>query len=299
MTQREPLRERMRGRWHGVLPELGVPAGFLNGKHQPCPMCGGKDRARYSDHDGVGMYFCSQCGPGDGIALVMKVNGWDFKTAAERVEALIGTVQPRAPKPAADPKRQQRAMRQVWKDAAPIDLVVRRYMASRGIDVGDPPDLRESYDHEMLALLRDTSGKGCQIHRTLLTADGHKADVERPRLFMPGPIAKGAAVRLMEHDDRLGIAEGIETAFSASILHDVPVWAALNATMLRQWEPPEGVKTVVVFGDNDATYTGQAAAYELARRLAGRVANVTVRIPDAPGSDWNDVLQERASRATG
>ena len=45
---------------------------------------------------------------------------------------------------------------------------------------------------------------------------------------MMGTMPTGAAVRLMPHEEMLGIAEGIETALSASILFNVPVWAALD-----------------------------------------------------------------------
>lgn len=285
----------MRGRWHGVLPELGVPSGFLNGKNQPCPLCGGKDRARFDDKDGTGSYFCNQCGAGDGISLVMKINGWQFKEAAQKIEAVIGSVEPSKPKPKADSEKQRQAMRDVWGAARPIGQAVRRYFLNRGIDPGDISALRESANHEMLALVRDPQGNGCQVHRTLLTPDGHKADVEQVRLFMPGQIPKGAAVRLSPSAERLGIAEGIETALSAAILFDVNCWAALNASLLKHWEPPEEAKSIVVFGDHDANCTGQAAAYELARRISSKFA-VSVEIPQRVGVDWNDVLMERARR---
>lgn len=288
---REPLKERMRGRWHGVLPQLGVPVEFLNGKHQPCVFCGGKDRARFDDKEGAGSWICSQCGAGDGIALVMKLNGWDFKTAAEKIEDLIGTVEPRAIKPKVDPELQLAAMRKTWQSATSIGQSVQRYFAARGVGSIEARDLRQT-GNEMIALLRDLTGHGCQIHRTLLTPTGEKADVEQVRLFMPGPIPKGSAVRLMTHDFELGIAEGIETALSAAILFKVPCWAALNAAMLRQWEPPANVTHVAVFGDNDANFTGQAAAYELARRLSAKVG-ISVEIPKAEGADWNDVLRSR------
>lgn len=289
---REPLRDRACGRWHGILPQLGVPAAFLNRKHQPCPLCGGRDRARFDDKDGNGTWICSHCGAGDGVALVMKVNGWDFKKAAEQIETLIGGVEPKAAKPKADTDRQMRAMRQAWKAAAPIGRTVRRYLYGRGIDLADCADLRETSNHEMLALLRDPQGNGCQVHRTLLTPEGKKADVEKVRLFMPGPIQKGSAVRLMAHEGELGIAEGIETALSAAVLFGLPCWAALNATLLRQWEAPATVKRVRVFADNDANCTGQAAAYELARKLADKLT-VSVEVPARADTDWNDILLEK------
>ena len=86
----------------------------------------------------------------------------------------------------------------------------------------------------------------------------------------------------MPHQDMLGIAEGIETALSASILFNVPVWAALTAGLLEEWTPPATVTTVFVFGDNDASSTGQAAAYTLAQRLKAKGLSVFVEIPHRP-----------------
>lgn len=292
--QREPLRERMRGRWHGVLPALGVPSTFLNGKHQPCPLCGGKDRARFDDKEGLGSWICSHCGAGDGVSLVMKINGWDFKMTAERIEAISGDVQARAPKPKEDPKKQLQAIRDMWRRGNPQLRAVRRYLLSRGIDTDYLLNVRE-LGNEMVALVRDANGTPCQLHRTILTPEG-KRDT---RLFMPGPIAKGAAVRLMQCKTVLGIAEGIETALSAAILFDVPCWAALNTSLLKAFEPPEGVKQLYVFGDNDANFAGQAAAYELARRLEPKVS-VIVHIPEEAGCDWNDDLMNHvAARKAG
>jgi putative DNA primase/helicase len=86
----------------------------------------------------------------------------------------------------------------------------------------------------------------------------------------------------------MGIAEGIETALSASVLFNVPVWAAISAPLLKKWRPPPRVEKVIIFGDNDENYTGQEAAYSLARALANDV-EVEVKIPSIPGWDWNDV----------
>ena len=46
--QLEPIKERARGRWQGILPAIGVSSQYLTGKHGPCPMCGGKDRFRWT-----------------------------------------------------------------------------------------------------------------------------------------------------------------------------------------------------------------------------------------------------------
>ena len=59
------------GQWPVILPALGI-ALQPNGKPQPCPTCGGKDRFRFDNQDGRGTWFCNQCGAGDGLNLVEK-----------------------------------------------------------------------------------------------------------------------------------------------------------------------------------------------------------------------------------
>ena len=88
---------------------------------------------------------------------------------------------------------------------------------------------------------------------------------------------KGSAARLMEHRAALGIAEGIETAMSAATLFRLPCWAAINSCGLAAWVPPAGVSEVVVFGDNDPKFGGQAAAYNLAHRLGAKALRCASR----------------------
>ena len=59
---------------------------------------------------------------------------------------------------------------------------------------------------------------------------------------------------------------------------------------LANWTPPEGCTEVAIFGDNDPKFAGQAAAYQLASRLASTGIDVTVHIPRQSGWDWNDEL---------
>lgn len=86
------------------------------------------------------------------------------------------------------------------------------------------------------------------------------------------------------------MAEGIETAISVSKLLGCPVWSALNANGLKSWNPPEGVKRVVICGDNDENLTGQEAAYVLGHRLSREGFEVEMQIPLETGTDWNDVF---------
>src|SRR5258708_3334764 len=90
-SSRPDTLEQARGRWHGILCALGVDEKALSGKHGPCPIsgCGGKDRFRFDDKEGRGTYYCTQCGAGDGIKLVMLSRGVDFKAALKLVEEVI------------------------------------------------------------------------------------------------------------------------------------------------------------------------------------------------------------------
>lgn len=144
----------------------------------------------------------------------------------------------------------------------------------------------------MLALVGVYGQSPVSLHRTFLEPSGRgKAEMASPRKMMPGELPDGVCVALSEWtgSGALGIAEGIETAMAASARFCLPVWSAINATMLAKWLPPEGCDEVVIFGDHDPTYAGHAAAYRLAQRMAVRGLTVSVQIPPIKGEDWADV----------
>jgi len=77
------------GHWPVILPALGI-ALQPNGKPQPCPACGGKDRFRFDNQQGRGTWFCNQCGSGDGLNLVEKALAVTAKEAAVKVAGVLG-----------------------------------------------------------------------------------------------------------------------------------------------------------------------------------------------------------------
>lgn len=292
------------GRWPGILQSLGIDQSFLGKKHGPCPICAGKDRYRFDDKAGRGTWICSHCGSGDGFQLLQKVMGWSFSEAAKQVDRIVGTVQPGLIAPERTEASKLRALNHVWEtsklvvpgdpvwwylnrrlgiETVPSGLRFHpglRYTDQDGVDLGRFP--------AMIARLQYPDGAGASIHRTYLTDGGEKAPVPQPKKIMAGKPLNTAAVRLGGGGTTLGIAEGIETALAASIRFGVPVWAATNAVLLEAWVPPPGVERVLIAGDNDASFTGQAAAFELARRLAQKGLVVDIRIPDRVGKDWAD-----------
>lgn len=291
------LRDVCQGRWRNILPAVGVDSRHLSGKHGPCPMCGGKDRFRFDDKDGRGTWICNSCGAGDGIALAMAINKWDFKEAAERLEELAG----RTPRQAVSRERDQKALRdamnRLWQAAKPVEYgdPVARYLDRRAIALDAyPAALRYVercrfadgvYFPAMLAKVTAPDGTPSTIHRTFLKPDGGKE-----RKLMPGKVEKGSAIRLALAAPIMGIAEGIETALSASIIWNMPVWAAYSAGNLMEWIPPEGVREIYIFADSDRNFAGQSAAYALGHRLSARGFAVHVELPADAGMDWNDVL---------
>jgi putative DNA primase/helicase len=143
-----------------------------------------------------------------------------------------------------------------------------------------------------VADVTDSAGELVTVHVTYLE-HGQKLEARAPRKLL-GPLTgrEGCAVRLMPAGDVLGVAEGIETALSAAAIDGVPVWAAINASLLAKFEPPPGVKTLRIYADRDEA--GLAAACRLMERLQSRV-QLQVRIPTAPANDWNDQLVRRDS----
>lgn len=301
--QRPDVREAATGRWPGILVALGVDAAFLTGKHTACPVCGGKDRFRFDDKDGRGTFFCSNCRAGDGFSLLMNLKGWTFRDAAREVEQIVGAVTAVLPAPTFCDDDKVKTLNRVWREAKPLrdgDEAM-RYLAGRGLHVDLPmsalrlhPGLVYRDGAEVIgrfpalvAMVTGTDGKGVTLHRTYLK-DGGKAAVPSPKKLMPGKPIKGAAIRLHPAGNVLGIAEGIETALAAHQRFGVPVWSCVSAVGIESFIPTQDVRKVIVFGDNDESGTGQAAAWALAKRLIAAGMAVEVKLPERIGTDWAD-----------
>lgn len=295
------LRELARGRWPALLAALGVDERYLRRRNGPCPLCpGGKDRYRFSDHEHAGGWYCSQCGKGDGFELLQRLHGWSFAQAAAEVEQLLPGLPAAAPAPKRDPGV---ALNRVRAQALPAGevLEVVRYLHQRGLTV--PPGLEAHprlayYDDDrrlvghyaaMLGRVRLASGTPVTYHRTYL-AGGQKAPLAKPKKLMsPTRNAKGGAVWLYPAGPVLGIAEGIETAIAAHMLFEIPVWSVLHADGMAGFEVPSGVREIIVFGDADENFVGQAAAFAAAKRFTFQLG-IAVRVELPHAGDWADVL---------
>lgn len=190
----------------------------------------------------------------------------------------------------------RRAAQQLWSDAraaagSPAEL----YLAGRGIKptpalrfhprtpLGPKPFTR--FSPAMIASVTDATGL-IAVHRSFLSRDGRRLTRREPRRAALGRLGSGL-VRLTPAAPRLGLAEGIETALSATSLFDLPCWATLGTERFSRIELPPGVEEIVLFLDHDA---GGKRAEMLAREHLGRHV-VEAHYPPCLGDDWNDVLR--------
>ena len=321
------IHDRIGGNWPAILAQLGVPEQHLSKTNGPCPGCGGKDRYFFSNKFGHGDWFCRKCSPtvngkqrgGDGFALLQLVRGWDFKTARERVleaaglsSIAIGGTGHSAPRPHAQfcapsqtqpPSRVLRLRRETCALHDSEDAV--DYLASRslwpaaaestlrahvGVDYFDLGQKVGRYS-ALIADLRDFDGSLVTLHVTYLDNGRKLASGEPRKMLSPLQGRESCAVRLYAiTGDSMGIGEGLETCIAARALHDMPVWSALNTSLLAKFTPPKQIQRLIVFLDRDVA--GLTAAAQLFERLQGKV-RLELKTPPAPANDWADVLEKR------
>jgi hypothetical protein len=170
-----------------------------------------------------------------------------------------------------------------------------RYLALRGLDEPSQelrfhsrtphgPKPLTLFRPALVVAVRDKTGL-VAVHRTFLDVrDGKVAARPLARAGL-GPFRRGA-VRLGGVAARLGLAEGIETALSTSILFGMPCWAALGTERFALVDLPAEVSELHLFLDNDA---GGRRAEALARAAYG--LPIEPHYPKRRGEDWNDVLR--------
>lgn len=267
-----------------------------------CPVHGGRSLF-ITEKDGRILLVCrAGCSQEEVVAELKRLELWEGGSGYK----------PSPPEPESQnavEKRIERADR-MWQESSPITTgdPVYRYLAGRGITLTEYPEDLRTHPHlaygeqddagkwirtgtfpAMLAVVRSPQGKPVGIHRTYLTSDGHKAPVESPKKLSKVHGLTGSAVRLFPYRDGvLAVTEGLEDALSAWVLWKIPTWACLGASGMKTFEPPEEVKELMIFADNDEP--GKTAATKLAGKLK-RKMTVRVRIPSGH-KDINQLLTE-------
>ncbi|CAO97468.1 TOPRIM and DUF927 domain-containing protein [Erwinia tasmaniensis] len=311
------------GRWPGVLAMTGITVPRSPRQHSECPACGGTDRFRFDD-GGRGSHICNQCGAGDGLDLVAKVNDCDTTEAARLVADALGidyraaetdseaASQRRAQAATERQQREQERQRQAAADEAARRANFARhyqtlaeqaqpgeseYLITKGLNGFTFPMLS---DGRLLLALANLSGTVTAAQT--ITAAGAKK-------LVAGSEKRGAyhAVNAPEAPQSIVIAEGLATALTAHLIRpDALAVAAVDAGNLlpvaeamRQQHPQA---KIIIAADNDhqqggsetgVSNTGKEAAEKAALSVAGWVSIP----PTDHKADWNDHHQQNGLEA--
>jgi putative DNA primase/helicase len=197
--------------------------------------------------------------------------------------------------------------RRLWQSATPItDSPAARYLVERGLlPASDqlrylgrtPLGPRGAVEFLPAMLGAVTTDSGIiAIHRTFLEgAQARLASFERPKRAL-GSLGYGAVRLAPPVQGRLGLAEGIESALSATQLFDIPCWATLGNERFGLVSIPESVRELYLFIDNDAG--GTLAEERALKAYAAPNRVIHSRAPTSPGFDWNDELKSRLAQKT-
>lgn len=236
----DDIQAAAQGQWHFILTSVGIPAHSLTNKHQPCPMCGGKNRYRFDDKNGTGSYFCNGCGAGNGFQFVQRfLSLAKFAHAVKVVAQLLGmgdtaNPMPTPPKreftPPPPPKDEINRIMRVWNMGTPIhNTLGESYLRKRGISrIPETSELRYcsqlSYWHKddkgefhnlgkygaLIGLMRDTQGEVTGLQRIYLQGDqkaqildpetGERLDCKKQMTRWQGRTT-GTAIHIMPIDE--------------------------------------------------------------------------------------------------
>ncbi len=306
------------GRWPSVLAGLHINVPDSPRRHGPCPSCGGSDRFRFDD-GGRGSFICNQCGAGDGLDLIRKVNKCDTSEAARLAADVLGIdyraavrddatasqrrEQLEAERTQLEQERLQRAVVDAQQRRATFSRLYdeRRqsatqgeseYLTDKGLNGFTFPILS---DGSILLTLVDEAG--AVVAAQTITPEGVKR-------LVAGSAKRGAyhAVNTPDDPQTVLIAEGLATALTCHLIRtDALTVAAIDAgnllpvaeVMRRKYPQAQ----IIIAADNDhqqggpesgGTNTGKDAAEKAALSVAGWVSLP----PTECKADWNDYHQQ-------
>lgn len=301
------------GQWPSVLAGLHINVPDSPRKHTACPACGGTDRFRFDDN-GRGSFICNQCGAGDGLDLIKKVNNCDTTEAAQLAADVLGidyreaqtdeaaAMQRRNLLEAERQQREQERLQQVAEDAEQRRVTFARlyggmrqqatkgesdYLQSKGLTGFNYPVMS---DGSLLLPLVDESG--AVVAAQTITPQGEKR-------LLTGSAKRGAyhVVNVPEQPPEVIIAEGLATTLSAHLIRpDALTVCAIDAgnllpvaEVMRQQHPQA---QIIIAADNDRLDDKPNAGTEYAEKAALAVVGYVAVPPTDYKADWNDYHQQ-------
>ncbi|EFP3678719.1 DUF927 domain-containing protein [Salmonella enterica] len=274
------VRNKANGHWQTILERLAIP---VNRSEGPCPACGGKTRYRFDDMDGRGTYFCSHCGAGTGLDLVMKVSQCSAYDAAEKVAEVMAL-----PVPEPQPAREKPQINISGKVAALLAKSVSgqsAYLTAKGIQF--PMSLLS--DGSLLVTLANGNGEitGAQV----IKPDGSKR-------LVAGTVKKGSffTVNTSDNPKTVIIGEGLATVLSVHLMRpDAMAVVAIDAgnllpvaLVIRQKYPEA---QIIIAADNDIRPEEPNTGLDAAVKAAKPVSGWLTLPPTEYKADWNDYHQ--------
>jgi putative DNA primase/helicase len=280
----------------------------------------GKKNFRIDNKQGSGSWICT-CSSGYGFQLLIEATGKEFKELAKEIDKEWGNVAPEIPRGEFNstrefvPSKQEQILKRFSSIGRIEKTPVQEYLNGRGIYTLPTSSVKFSkaeFDREnnrsfqtMYSIATDDHMNIIYNHKTFLDG-GKKADVTRNKKIYSAldnkvlcgecgnTSSQSCAIRLFEAGDTLGIAEGVENALAATQLSKIPTWSTMNTAIMKVFKAPKGVKTLVIFADNDSHGAGMAAAFTCANKnvLANNdVEQVFIRWNEDAGTDFCDMLQ--------
>lgn len=148
------------GLWPGIAISAGIPPEALNGRNQPCPGCGGRDRFRFIDKKGDGFFVCGGGGErtaGDGFRLLEHVRGWSASESLHFVADYLGLAGREITQADRDAYRQRRILEALAHELEVLRLAVADRLAQRAHSPEDAERERVAIERVQrgLAVMRD------------------------------------------------------------------------------------------------------------------------------------------------
>ncbi|HBW1745171.1 DUF927 domain-containing protein [Klebsiella pneumoniae] len=305
-------------RWPTVLAGLHIDVPDSPRRHAPCPACGGSDRFRFDD-GGRGSFICNQCGAGDGLDLIKRVNNCDTTEAARMAADVLGidyrTVkqdeatasqrreQMKAESQQREQERQRRKLAEIeqrrglfvshWQGLAETAFEGEsEYLMNKGLVGFNFPVLPDG--SLLLGLVNES---GAVTAAQTITPQGEKR-------LLAGSAKRGAyhAVNAADAPQSVLIAEGLATALSVHLIRQEALTVcAIDAgnlqpvaQVMHQRYPNA---QIIIAADNDIKpgepNIGKDAAEKAAKAVSGWVALP----PTVKKADWNDYHQQHGLEA--
>jgi hypothetical protein len=191
--------------------------------------------------------------------------------------------------------------RALWRDTVPAKgTPAERYLVeTRRLELPDTeairfhPRLKFSHTGEFLpaivcALMDIRTNEFTGVHRTFLRDDQKVGVLSLGRKL-------GSAIKI-DPDSAvatgLAVAEGLESAIAARFIYR-PAWSLIDANGINGFPVLPGIEHLTIFADNDASRTGEVAAYACQERWQIEGREVEIRMPPHVGEDIADIVSNQ------